>query len=243
MNNKNNLIVPFLILGLSIIIGVFIFVSAWKSNQSANQTITVTGSAKKEIVSDLGFLRGTLMVQAASPEYAFRELNRQKPVLLNYLKNKGFQSDKVEFFTMNNYPVYEIGSQGYSTGRIIGYVYNQRMQISSEDVNKIKEISLDIASLVEQGINFNVEMPEYHYTKLAELKIEIQAEAAKDAMVRAQKIAEATGRDLGPMRTARMGVLQITPKFSNVISDYGINDLSSIEKEIIGVVNASFEIE
>ncbi|MBS4034773.1 MAG: SIMPL domain-containing protein [Ignavibacterium sp.] len=243
MNNKNNLIVPFLILGLSIIIGVFIFVSAWKSNQSANQTITVTGSAKKEIVSDLGFLRGTLMVQAASPEYAFRELNRQKPVLLNYLKNKGFPSDKVEFFTMNNYPVYEIGSQGYSTGRIIAYVYNQRMQISSEDVNKIKEISLDIASLVEQGINFNVEMPEYHYTKLAELKIEIQAEAAKDAMVRAQKIAEATGRDLGPMRTARMGVLQITPKFSNVISDYGINDLSSIEKEIIGVVNASFEIE
>lgn len=243
MNNKNNLIVPFLILGLSIIIGVFIFVGAWKSNQSANQTITVTGSAKKEIISDLGFLRGTLTVQATAPEYAFRELNRSKPILLSYLEKKGFPKDKVEFFTMNNYPIYEIGSQGYSTGRIIGYVYNQRMEISSTDVNKIKEISLDIASLVEQGINFNVEMPEYHYTKLAELKIEIQAEAAKDAMVRAQKIAEATGRDLGPMRTARMGVLQITPKFSNVISDYGINDLSSIDKEIIGVVNASFEID
>lgn len=243
MNNNNNLIIPFLILGLSIVIGVFIFVGAWKSNQSANQTITVTGSAKKEIISDLGFLRGTLTVQATAPEYAFRELNRSKPILLSYLEKKGFAKDKVEFFTMNNYPIYEIGSQGYSTGRIIGYVYNQRMEISSTDVNKIKEISLDIASLVEQGINFNVEMPEYHYTKLAELKIEIQAEAAKDAMVRAQKIAEATGRDLGPMRTARMGVLQITPKFSNVISDYGINDLSSIDKEIIGVVNASFEID
>lgn len=243
MNNKNNLIVPFLILGLSIVIGVFIFVSAWKSNQSANQTITVTGSAKKEIVSDLGFLRGSLNVQMAAPEYAFRELNNQKKILLAYLDKKGFPKDKVEFFTMNNYPVYEMGPQGYSTGRVIGYVYNQRMQISSEDVNKIKEISLDMASLVEQGLNFNVEMPEYHYTKLADLKIEIQAEAAKDAMIRAQKIAEATGRDLGPMRTARMGVLQITPKFSNVISDYGINDLSSIEKEIIGVVNASFEIE
>lgn len=243
MNNKNNLIVPFLILGFSIVIGIFIFVGAWKSNQSANQTITVTGSAKKEIISDLGFLRGTLTVQAAAPEYAFRELNRSRPILLLYLEKKGFPKDKVEFFTMNNYPVYEIGTQGYSTGRIIGYVYNQRMEISSTDVNKIKEISLDIASLVEQGINFNVEMPEYHYTKLAELKIEIQAEAAKDAMVRAQKIAEATGRDLGPMRTARMGVLQITPKFSNVISDYGINDLSSIDKEIIGVVNASFEID
>lgn len=243
MNNKNSLIVPFLILGLSIVIGVFIFVGAWKSNQRANQTITVTGSAKKEIISDLGFLRGSLTVQMATPEYAFRELNNQKKILLAYLDKKGFPKDKVEFFTMNNYPVYEMGPQGYSTGRVIGYVYNQRMQISSEDVIKIKEISLDIASLVEPGINFNVEMPEYHYTKLADLKIEIQAEAAKDAMIRAQKIAEATGRDLGPMRTARMGVLQITPKFSNVISDYGINDLSSIEKEIIGVVNASFEIE
>jgi hypothetical protein len=243
MNNKNSLIVPFFILGFSIIIAVFIFVSTWKANQSANQTITVTGSAKKEIISDLGFLRGTLMVQASSREFAFRELNSQKPTLLAYLDKKGFPDDKVEFFTMNNYPIYEMGPQGYSTGRVIGYVYNQRMEISSTDVNKIKEISLDIASLVEQGVNFNVEMPEYHYTKLAELKIEIQAEAAKDAMIRAQKIAEATGRDLGPMRTARMGVLQITPKFSNVISDYGINDLSSIEKEIIGVVNASFEIE
>ena len=96
---------------------------------------------------------------------------------------------------------------------------------------------------MEKGVNFNVEMPEYHYTKLAELKIEIQAAAAKDAMVRAQKIAEATGRSIGTMRDARMGVIQITPRLSNQISDYGINDLSSIDKEITAVVNASFEIE
>ena len=47
--------------------------------------------------------------------------------------------------------------------------------------------------------------PEYHYTKMAELKIEIQAAAAKDAMIRAQKIAEATDRDLGPMRECKNG--------------------------------------
>ncbi|MHB9012989.1 MAG: SIMPL domain-containing protein, partial [Ignavibacteriaceae bacterium] len=39
------------------------------------------------------------------------------------------------------------------------------------------------------------------------------------------------------------GVLQITPRFSNQVSDYGINDLTSIDKEITAVVNASFEIE
>ena len=163
--------------------------------------------------------------------------------MISYLERKGFPKDKIEFNTISSYAVYEMSDQGYQTGRINGYVYSQRIEIQSTDVNKIKELSLDITSLIERGVSFNVEQPEYHYTKIADLKIEIQAAAAKDAMIRAQKIAEATDRDLGPMRSARMGVLQITPKFSNAISDYGINDLSSIGKEIIGVVNASFEIE
>lgn len=243
MEKKSDLFLPAVILGVCFIIGVVLFTNAWKSNQRSNQTITVTGSAKKDIVSDLGFLRGTISVKAATSEGAFAELNRQKPILISYLASKGFPKDKIEFFTINNYPIYETSPQGYQTGRILGYTYSQRIEIQSADVNKIKEISLDISSLIERGVNFNVEPPEYHYTQMAELKIEIQAEAAKDAMVRAQKIADATGRDLGPMRSARMGVLQITPKFSNAVSDYGINDLSSIEKEIVGVVNASFQIE
>jgi hypothetical protein len=61
--------------------------------------------------------------------------------------------------------------------------------------------------------------------------------------MRAEQMAASTNSDLGPMRTAKMGVLQITPKNSNVVSDYGINDVSSIEKEITAVVHASFEID
>jgi uncharacterized protein len=243
MEKKNDLFLPVLILGLSFTVGVVIFTNAWKSSQSANQTINVTGSAKKEIVSDLGFLRGTITVQSSTSEGAFAELNRQRPILVSYLEGKGFTKDKIEFFTINSYPVYETNNMGYQTGIVRAYVYSQRIEIQSTDVNKIKELSLDITSLIEKGVDFNVEQPEYHYTKMADLKIEIQAAAAKDAMIRAEKIAEATDRELGPMRSARMGVLQITPKFSNAISDYGINDLSSIEKEIVGVVNASFEIE
>ncbi|MFO7446004.1 MAG: SIMPL domain-containing protein [Ignavibacteriaceae bacterium] len=243
MNDKNNFIISVSILGAAFIICAVILASTWKSNNAANQIITVTGSAKKDIVSDLGVLRGGLMVQAQTAEGAYRELLRQKPALISYLELKGFSKDKIEFFTINSYPIYEMSPNGYQTSNIIGYNYTQRMEISSTDVNRIKEISLDIPSLIEQGVSFNVEMPEYHYTKLADLKIEIQAAAAKDAMIRAQKIADATDRDLGPMRNARMGVLQITPRLSNQISDYGINDLSSIEKEITAVVNASFEIE
>lgn len=241
--NKDSIFIPSIVIAVTLIICALIVTSTWKSNYASNQTINVTGSAKKEITSDLGILKGTISVQRSTAEGAYRELLNQKPVLISYLKGKGFSADKIEFFTINSYPVYEIGPNGYQTGNITSYNYSQRMEIQSTNVNEIKEISLDISSLIEKGVNFNVEMPEYHYTKLAELKIEIQADASKDAMIRAEKIAEATGRELGPMRSARMGVLQITPRLSNMISDYGINDLSSIDKEITAVVNASFEIE
>ncbi len=243
MNNKNHLIIPAAIISAGFVIGVLIFISAWKSNYSANQTITVTGSAQQDIVSDFAILKGTISIQSPNAESAYKELEREKPILFSYLKSKGFDKDKIEMSTITNYPVYQLSPNGQQTNNIIAYNYSQTISIQSMDVYKIKEISLEISSLIEKGVNFRVDMPEYHYLKLADLKIQIQAEAAKDAMIRAEKIAEATGRKLGPMRSAKMGVLQITPKYSTQVSDYGINDLSSIDKEITAVVNASFEIE
>ncbi len=193
MDNKNNLIIPFAIIAAAFIIGVIIFVSAWSSSRSADQTITVTGSAKKEITSDLGIFRGTLNVEAKTAEEAYRILQQEKPVFLRYITSKGFTQDKIEFFTINSYPVYEMNANGYQTNIVRAYVYTQRLEIRSSDVNKIKELSLDVSSVIEQGINFTVEMPEYHYTKIADLKIEIQAAAAKDAMIRAGENSRSNG--------------------------------------------------
>jgi uncharacterized protein len=243
MENKNNNIIPFAILGISFLLGVTIFVFTWKSNYNSNQVINVTGSAKREIVSDLGVIKGTVSVESATADAAYKELKRQIPLLLDYLASKGFPADKVDMQTINSYPVYQMGANGYTTNIIRGYIYNQRFQLSSTDVQKIKAISLDLPSVVERGVSLQLDMPEYHYTKLSDLKIEIQAEAAKDAKTRAEKIARATDREIGPLRDAKMGVIQITPRLSNQVSDYGINDLSSIDKEITAVVNASFIIK
>ncbi len=243
MENKNNNIVPFGILGGSFLLGVIIFVLTWKSNYNSNQVINVTGSAKREIISDLGVIKGTVSVEGTTAEGAYKDLKRQMPLLIDYLASKGFPEDKIDLQTIHSYPLYQMGTNGYSTNIIRAYNYSQRFQFNSTDVQKIKEVSLDLPSVVERGVNLQLDMPEYHYTKIADLKIEIQAEAAKDAKNRAEKIAQATGREIGTLRDARMGVIQITPRLSNQVSDYGINDLSSIDKEITAVVNASFVIK
>ena len=239
---NNRFILPFAILGLSLIVSTFIFSSTWRKIKSENQTITVTGSAKKVIVSDLGVLRGTLSVEASTALEAYRLLQAQKPILMEYFKSKGFSADKVNLQTITSFPNFSFNEQGQNTG-IRSYSTSQIIDISASDVQLIKAMSIEISSLVERGVNFQVNQPEYYYTKIGDIKIEIQAEAARDAMIRGERIAEATGRELGALKSARMGVLQITPENSNLISDYGVNDVSSIRKEIIAVVNANFEID
>jgi|SRR5690606_1911465 len=240
--NSNRLIAPALIVSIAAIIAIIILAVTFKNIKSENQSINTTGSAKKVIVSDLGVLHGTISVSAATAKEAYQLLQTQKPILVSYLREKGFSEKDIEFQTVNSYPNYMYNQNGQQLG-ISSYTTSQTLSISSTDVDKIKSTSLDISSLIEQGVNFMVNSPEYHYTKLGDIKIEIQAEAAKDAMIRGERIAEATGRKLGALRRARMGVIQITPENSNMVSDQGINDLSSIRKEITAVVNADFSIE
>ena len=243
MNEKFKDVIPVSILSGAILLSVIIFSFVWKSTKNSDQTITVTGSAKKEIVSDLGILRGTLQATSSSRQNAYQVVQQQMPTILKYLEAQGFKKDQIEVFGINGYPVFEVAANGVQTQNVSHYVYSQRFEIKSNDVKKIKELSVSLSSLVEKGLDINVEAPEYLYTKIDDMKIEVQAAASKNAMERAVKIAEATGRSLGPLRNARMGVIQITPRNSNLISDYGMNDAPSIEKEITAVVSASFEIK
>jgi hypothetical protein len=238
-----NRIFPAAITALAIVISAFIISNVIREFSKSKQTINVTGSAKRNIVSDFGKLGFSISVNAITQLEGMKEINRQKPLLLDFLRSKGITDEKIKWRPVNSYPVYQINESGYQTGKITSYNVSQEMSIESDDVLLIEHISLEAASLLEKGLNISIHQPEYYYTKLASLKIEIQAEAAADAQNRAAKIAEATGRKIGPLTSARMGVLQITPEYSNMVSDYGVNDVSSIKKEITAVVNATFLVE
>jgi hypothetical protein len=129
------------------------------------------------------------------------------------------------------------------TSQVEGYRLYQQVELSSKDVDKITQLSRQTTDLINQGVEFQSNPPQYFYTKIADLKVEMLSLATKDAKVRADQIANNAGSKVGALRAARMGVFQITPLYSNDISDYGINDTSSLDKEITAVMNCEFEIE
>ena len=85
--------------------------------------------------------------------------------------------------------------------------------------------------------------PAYFYTKLGELKVEMLAAAGRDARMRADNILRsAGGAAIKRLRKTNMGIININPANSTDTSNEGNNDRSSLEKDIITIVHAEFDL-
>jgi hypothetical protein len=74
-------------------------------------------------------------------------------------------------------------------------------------------------------------------------QVEMLEKASKDAKHRASAMLKATRNKVGKIQSLQMGVFQITPVESTNVSDYGLNDTSSIQKKITAVANVTFRVK
>jgi hypothetical protein len=216
---------------------------AFVKGKRGDQSITVTGSARKRIKSDLVIWRGGVSYQAPVLADAYRSLSESVPRVKSYLVGKGIPENQITISSISSQTLHSKTADGEESPGISGYSLRQELEVRSNDVDKIAQIARQATELINQGILIESQAPEYHYTKLGDLKIEMLAEAAKDAKTRAEQIAKSTGSSIGSVRSARMGVLQITPADSSEVSDSGMNDTSSLDKDITAVVNIGFGVE
>jgi hypothetical protein len=73
----------------------------------------------------------------------------------------------------------------------------------------------------------------------SDARIDLLPLAMEDARKRAESI---SGKKAGPLKSVSMGVVQVLQPNSVDISDYGMYDTSTIEKEIMITVRASFSL-
>ncbi|MEO5916313.1 MAG: hypothetical protein ABIS50_18895 [Luteolibacter sp.] len=98
-------------------------------------------------------------------------------------------------------------------------------------------------AFIPQGVDVTSHEPNYYYTRLGELKLEMLAEAAKDARARAENILNSAGNTgVGKLVYADMGTININAANSTETSNEGNNDTSSRDKDIITIIHAEFEV-
>ena len=142
------------------------------------------------------------------------------------------------------------GNGGFYDGKscgpnpVTGFTLSQGITVESPKVTEVTGVSqLAGTKLPGAGILFTTDSLEYYYSKLSDLKLDMLTDATTNARNRADKIASSTGRNLGVLQSANMGVFQVTAVNSTDISDYGTYDTASIQKNVTGVLHAAFSLK
>ncbi len=209
----------------------------------SQQVINVTGAAQKNITSDYIVWVSWITRREADLPTAYKNLKEDLDTVLTYLESKGIRKEEIITSQITTSKIFKKTTDGKETNDVEAYELSQNIEIRSVDVAKIDLISRESTELINQNIVFMSGAPSYFYTKLDDLKIEMLAKATENAKQRAESMVKATSNKIGFMRSAKMGVYQITPVTSTDVSDYGYNDTSALEKKVMAVVSASFAIE
>lgn len=234
-----------LIIAVAVLGSAYLLSNAYANRNKGNDTISVTGLGSKDFTSDLIVWSGSFHKKNLDLKMAYAELGAAREAIQAYLVGKGIPSDKLIFSAIDTEQQFDnrYDDEGNQVSSIFtGYRLQQSVQIESNEVEKVEEISRNVTELINSGIEFYSNNPNYYYTKLAELKIEMIAEATKDAQVRAEKIADNAGGHLGALKKADMGVFQIVGQNSS--EDYswgGSFNTSSKNKTASITVNLEYE--
>ncbi len=242
MNNKG-LFGLAAILSLGLIVVAFIVAHTFIQVKASENIISVTGSADQIITSDTvkwqsNFSRSTGLDNVKE---GYPAMKQDLEAVMKYLKQNGVNEKDITMNAVSISPNYSANNYGQSS--IIGYTLNQQITVQSSDVDKVTKVAQNSGNLISQGIFFTSNPPEYYYSKLNDIKLDLLAKATQNAKIRAKRIAESTGAVVGKVNSASMGVFQITSVNSTDLSDYGSYDTSSIDKRVMAVVKTSFLVQ
>jgi hypothetical protein len=219
-----------------------VLAGAW-TRISESQLISVTGSARRSVRSDLVIWRSSYQVEAPTLLAAQQRLREDFAKVQRFLTERSLREvavGPVQIREVTERVTLRDGAE--STTRRVGYRLSQVVEVRSPEVDRVPGLATESAELLEQGVTFVSDSMEFIYTKAGEAKVEMMAEATKDARARANQIAENGGRTIRGLREARMGVIQINPLHSTATSWEGNNDTTALEKTITATVSASFSL-
>ncbi len=238
---------------VALAIGGSIVSSAWMASRAyvqrgvqpyrESRALSVTGSAKRRLASDRATWSVRVQGEAKSLPEAYQRLSAAEERLKTFLAGRGFAAESVSPGPISTSVHLKKDEKGNETRDVVSYELRRTYRITEADVRRVAGAAGAATDLIREGDRITSEEPEYVYTGLAALKIEMIGEATADARARAERIASNSRCRLGAVREAKAGVLQITAPWSTDVSAGGIYDTSTIEKDVTSVVTLEIAIE
>ena len=237
-NHIQNLKVPFLLLGLSIIVSALIFGFFFYQSRISRDYVQVVGAATERFESDIVKWNITFEENTGLENIGdgYRKIQDKRNRLMKILSSQGIPEEGININPITT-------QKRWDRGEIIGYTLQQSLFVISEVCEKVENLALNPDVLLENGIFFQVSSLEYFYSKIDLLKKDLLAKATKNARDRAEKILQESRYRPGRMISAKAGVFQIIEPYSTEVQSYGMYNTSSRKKDIKVTVHAQFLIQ
>lgn len=239
-------VVPILIVSATILLSVVLLTNGYKHRNRADDLINVTGLGTVDFKSDLIVWTGSFSKKSFELKSAYDLLKTDKENIRAYLTSKGVADVEIVFSSVTINKEYDTSydNNGNHISTFSGYNLTQQVTIESKEVEKIESIAREVTELINLGVEFYSSNPQYYYTQMSELKIEMIASATKDARLRAENIATNSGAEIGDLKNAQMGIFQIIGQNSD--EDYawgGTFNTSSKMKTATITIKLEFGID
>jgi len=238
---------------VSVAVGTSFVTSAWvashaylkrgEQQERISRTLEVTGSSRKAIVSDLAQWGIRVAGEGKTIEEAFQKMSASEDKVRGFLGQKGFAAETVSAGPIRTETHYRHDEKGNETREIASYRLLRTFEIRTTEVRKVEKTSGEVTEILGMGAHVESIAPEFIFTKLSGLKLEMIGEATANARERAERIAKESGCRVGAVKDAKAGVLQITRPWSTEVTSSGANDTSSVEKDVTSVVHLSLVID
>ena len=227
-------------IGAAVVLTALIISGTVHDARHTRDTLSVTGSARKPISADL--VRWSLTVSSDAPTAApaARRLRTEVARVRGFLRAAGVPAAAISPSVVTSEAIVEeLPHHRHRTH----YRVAQSLEVSTREIDVVERASQGLGGLIERGIAVSADPLAYISSELTKAKLDALQAATDDARQRAEILVHGLGGKLGKMRSSSLGVYQITPRDSTEISDYGVNDTSSREKDVMATVSATFAVK
>jgi hypothetical protein len=249
MEQKKNTWISALIIGVCIVascVALAFGLSHFRSEST--HVISATGSASVDFESDIIIWRGSFSTAAYTSQAAYTKLKNDADVVKSYLTGNGVAESEIVFDSVDIRRTYHDNydtNGNYIGSEADGYQLTQSVTVSSSNLDVVEKISRDISSLLDKGVELTSGSPEYYYSDLDALKLDLIDKASINAKDRIDIIAKNSGASLGKLKNSSLGVFQITAKNSGTgsYSYDGAFDTSSRFKTASITVRLEYDLK
>lgn len=223
-----------IVVALGMAINGFFIAHAIIKFKTSDRSIMVKGLAEREVKSDVGELILTFKNTGNNLLEMQNKNDQDKKTVINFLKNKNFNDEEinVDYVELFDRQTKEYMDNAKSDTR---YIITNRIKVNTTKVDLIKNVANQMDELIKQQVNISIST-RYYFTKFADLRSVMIAEATKSARQAAVQFAQDSGSKVGEIKHAVQGAFSIT----SPNAEY--DEAGSLHKKIRVVTTVTFNL-